>query len=151
MLAEKEIIVREATEKDSKGIIEVLKSTRLDEETWNKHRAFVRRSLKKFLKQNIVLVAEFNSSVVGFVDCAVFPSLWEGQKQGLIADFFVHPAYQDKGVGSRLLEMLIKRADAENIVELHVSTERGNIKAQKLYRKYGFTGEQLLLERSQRD
>ena len=151
MIAEKEIIVREATNKDADGIINVLMSTKLDEETWNENGIFVTENLQKRLssKQFIVLVAEFNSSIVGFVDCAVFPSFWECQKQGLIVDLFVHPAYQGKGVGSKLLETLVKKADAENIVELHVSTKIGNIKAQRLYRKFGFTGEQFLLERSQ--
>ena len=150
-MARKEIIVREATAKDSVGIIKVLLSTKLVEETWNGDEIFVTESLQKRLsnQQFTVLVAEFNSSIVGFIDCAVFPSFWECQKQGLIVDLFVLPAYQGKGVGSKLLETLVKKADAENIAELHVSTEIGNIKAQRLYRKFGFTGEQFLLERSQ--
>ena len=152
MTTEKEIIVREATAKDAEGIIKVLMSTKLDEETWNENKIFVTENLQKSLsnRQFIVLVAEFNSSIVGFVDCAVFPSFWECQKQGLIIDFFVHPTYQSEGVGSELLKALIKRVDVENIVELHVSTEWKNEKARKLYGKFGFTEEHLLLERSQR-
>lgn len=109
-------------------------------------------NLQKSLSSNqfIVLVAEFNSSIVGFVDCTVFPSFWECQKQGLIVDLFVHPTYQSRGVGSELLKALIKRADAENIAELHVSTGWNNRKARKLYGKFGFTKENLLLERSHR-
>jgi GNAT superfamily N-acetyltransferase len=49
----------------------------------------------------------------------------------LIIDLFVHPAYQGEGVGSKLLEALIKRASEENIVELHGSTGRKNAKALK--------------------
>jgi ribosomal protein S18 acetylase RimI-like enzyme len=149
----KEIIVREATDKDADGIIKVLMLTKLDEETWNGNEIFVTESLQKRLgsKQSIVLVAESNSSIVGFVDCVVFPSFWECQKQGLIIDLFVHPAYQSEGVGSKILETLIERANAENILELHVSTGRKNAKARRLYGKLGFTEEHLLLERSQRD
>ena len=151
-MAGKEIIVREATDKDADGIIKVLMSTKLNEETWGGNEIFVTENLQKRLsnKQFIVLVAEFNSSIVGFVDCAVFPSFWECQKQGLIIDLFVHRAYQSKGVGSELLEALIKRANAESIAELHVSTEWKNAKARKVYDKFGFTQEHLLLERSQR-
>ena len=151
-MARKEITVREATVKDADGISKVLNSTKLDEETWNRNETFVTESLQKHLsnKQFIVLVAEFNSSIVGFIDCAVFPSFWECQKQGLIIDLFVHHSYQGKGVGSELLKALIERADAENIVELHVSTGWNNQKARKLYGKFGFTEEHLLLERSQR-
>jgi len=129
-----------------------LASTKPDEETWNGNTIFLTENLQKSLSSNqfIVLVAEFNSSIVGFVDCAVFPSFWECQKQGLIVDLFVHPTYQSRGVGSELLKALIKRADAENIAELHVSTGWNNRKARKLYGKFGFTKENLLLERSHR-
>ena len=153
MIAEKEIIVREATDEDADGIIKVLMSTKLDEGTWAGNKIFVAENLRKRPrnKQFIVLLAEFGSSIIGFIDCAVFPSFWECKKQGLIIDLFVHPAYQSKGVGSKLLKALIKRASAENIVELHVSTGRKNAKARKLYGKLGFTEEHLLLERSQRD
>ena len=152
MKTEKEIVVRDATSEDANEIADVLTSTKLDMEAWCGNRAFVAENLQKFLKkkQLTVLVAELNSSIVGFISCSVFPSFWECQKQGLIVDLFVHPAYQGKGVGSKLLETLVKKADVENIAELHVSTEGGNIKAQKLYRKLGFTGEQFLLERTQR-
>ncbi|HMK94181.1 MAG TPA: GNAT family N-acetyltransferase [Candidatus Limnocylindrales bacterium] len=127
-------------------------STKPDEETWNGNTIFLTENLQKSLSSNqfIVLVAEFNSSIVGFVDCTVFPSFWECQKQGLIVDLFVHPTYQSRGVGSELLKALIKRADAENIAELHVSTGWNNRKARKLYGKFGFTKENLLLERSHR-
>ena len=152
VIAEKGIIVREATDEDTQGIIKVLMSTKLDDETWTGNKIFVTENLQKRSsnKQFTVLVAELNSSIVGFVDCTVFPSFWECQKQGLIIDLFVHPAYQSKGVGSELLKALIKRANTENIVELHVSTGWNNQKARKLYGKFGFTEKHLLLERSQR-
>jgi GNAT superfamily N-acetyltransferase len=151
-MSEKEIIIREATKKDADGIINVLRSTKLSEETWNENEVFVIENLQKCLndKQFIVLVAEFNFSTVGFIDCAVFPSFWECQKQGLIIDLFIHPIYQSKGVGSELLKAIIERANAENIAELHVSTGWKNAKARELYGKYCFTEEHLLLERSQR-
>jgi GNAT superfamily N-acetyltransferase len=152
MNAEKEIIVREATTKDAEGIVTVLMLAKLEEEHWSGKRIFVEENLQKrpSKKQFIVLVAEAYSSIVGFVDCAVFPSFWEGEKQGWIIDFFVQPAYQNGAVGSKLLEALIKRANTENIVELHVSTGWKNQKARKLYGRFGFTEGQLLLERAKK-
>ncbi|HUJ84470.1 MAG TPA: GNAT family N-acetyltransferase [Candidatus Acidoferrales bacterium] len=146
MVVEKEIIVRKASSKDATGIISVLTSTSLGEEKCRTKTAFVTENLKD-LGRVIVLVAEFNSSIIGFVDCIVFPSFWEGQKQGLIADFFVRDKYQAQGVGSKLLEALVKWAEAQNVAELHVSTGWKNAKARKFYDKHGFTEEQLLLER----
>jgi ribosomal protein S18 acetylase RimI-like enzyme len=152
MMADKEIVVREATSKDADGIAQVLKLAKLGDEPWSGNRFFVAENLRKRLseRQFIVLVAESNSSIVGFVNCAVFPSFWESQKQGLITDFFVQPAYQNRWVGSKLLEAIIKRGDEENIVELHVSTGWKNQKARKFYSKFGFTEEHLLLERTKK-
>lgn len=150
MKAKKEVTVREATGKDSDGIVKVLAAMKLDGETWEGEEAFVAGSPSSAMQKGefIVLVAEYKSSIVGFVDCAVFPSFWEGEKQGLIVDFFVHPKYQGKGAGSKLLSALIERAEKGNIGELHVSTERNNTQARKIYAKFGFTEERLLLERS---
>lgn len=147
-MAEKQIVIREATDKDADGIVGVLASTRLDGDPWTGEDAFVAGSLKGSGGEFIVLVAEVASSIVGFVDCAVFASFWEGQKQGLIVDFFVLPAYQGRGVGSKLLSALVQKAEREKIEELHVSTGWVNRKARRLYGKFGFTEEQLLLERS---
>jgi ribosomal protein S18 acetylase RimI-like enzyme len=149
MTTEKEIIVHEATSKDADGIAKVLILAKVGEEPWSGNKIFVAESLleRQSKRQFVVLVAESNSSIAGFVDCAFFPSFWEGERQGLIIDFFVQPAYQNRGVASKLLEAIIRRADAENIIELHVSTGWKNQKARKLYDKFGFTEEHLLLER----
>jgi hypothetical protein len=52
MIAEKEIIVREATGKDADGIIKVLMPTKLGEETWNGNKIFVTENLQKRLSNN---------------------------------------------------------------------------------------------------
>jgi ribosomal protein S18 acetylase RimI-like enzyme len=146
-----EIIVRKATSKDTDGIINVLKSTKLDEETWKGNERWVKIALQKSLsnRNHTILVAEFDSTIIGFIDCIVFPSFWECEKQCMINHLFVHDAYQSKGVGAKLVRTITERADAEDIVEMHVSTEWENAKARKLYGKHGFTEERLLLERSQ--
>lgn len=149
MNAEKKTVVRKATRKDVDGIIEVLKSAKLGAETWAGDEEWTRKTLKECLNlENYVFwVAERDHSVVGFVGCCVFPSFWEGEYQGMIGDFFVHPAFQGRGVGATLLKAVIEQTDAEGLGELHVSTEPENTGARRLYAKHGFTGERLLLER----
>jgi ribosomal protein S18 acetylase RimI-like enzyme len=148
--AEKEIVVRKATHKDIGGIIEVLKSTKLDAEAWTGDERWARKALEECLTlENFVfLVAEYNKRIVGFVDCCVYPSFWEGAYQGIINHLFVHSAFQGKGAGAVLIEAVVKETDAKGLGELHVSTERENVKARRLYAKYGFTEERLLLERA---
>lgn len=150
MNAEKEILVRKATRKDIDAIIEVLKSTKLGIEAWAGDEEWARKALKECLNMEnyVLLVAEYNQRIVGFIDCCVYPSFWEGAYQGIINHLFVLPAFQSKGAGAMLVKAVVKEADAKGLGELHVSTERENVKARQLYAKYGFAEERLLLERA---
>ncbi len=145
-----EIIVRKATTKDVDSIINVLKSTKLTEETWKGNERWTKRAFQESMNNRncTVFLAELDSTIVGFIDYVVFPSFWECAKHGMINHLFVHDAYRGKGVGAKLLRAVIERADVENIDELHVSTEWKNVKARRLYGKFGFTKEHLLLERT---
>ena len=148
-MATEEINVRKATIKDIDGIVSVLESTSLSEERWTRNEKLAKRMLRESLKDKnwSILIAEAESAIVGFIDCASFPSLWEGAKQGLIVDLFVRDDYQGKGIGSKLLQAMIEQAEAANVCELHVSTEQVNQRARKLYGKNGFKEEHILLER----
>lgn len=149
MRAEK-ITVRKATSQDADGISEVLKSTKLGDETWTGDQKWTKEALNESLdlENYTLIVAECKKRIIGFVDCCSFPSFWEGSKQGIINHLFVAPDFQARGVGGMLLQAVIEQADDEKLGELHVSTEPGNTKARRLYAKYGFTEERLLLERT---
>lgn len=148
--AKKEILVRKATHKDIDAIIEVLKSTKLDAEAWADNEKWTRKALKECftLENYVLLVARYNQRIVGFIDCCVYPFFWEGAYQGIINHLFVHSTFQGKGVGAMLIKAVVEEADAQRLGELHVSTERKNARARRLYAKYGFTRERLLLERT---
>lgn len=150
MNAEKKILTRKATHKDVDAIIEVLKSTKLGTEAWAGGEKWTRKALNECLNLGnyVLLVAGYNQKIVGFIDYCVYPSFWEGTNQGIINHLFVHSAFQGKGAGTLLVKAVIKEADAQGLGELHVSTERENTKARRLYAKYGFTEERLLLERT---
>lgn len=151
MSAEEKITIRKATTKNIDAIINVLKSTKLSNEAWEGDEKWVKKALEKALdaKTYILLVAIYNHKIVGFIDYVVFPSLWECADQGMINHLFVHETFQGKGVGARLIKSVVERADAEGLGEVHVSTGWENTRAKRLYGKFGFTEEQLLLERSQ--
>jgi len=153
MGADLRVVIREAKDKDLEGIIKVLRSTRLSEkETWTEDAKWMKKTLKRFLKteNHKIFVAEYNGEIVGFISYVVFPSFWECSKQGLINDFFVREDFQGKGIGSRLIEVVVAHADAEGVDEMHVSTGLENERARRLYGKFGFTEERLLLERSRK-
>ena len=137
------LIIREASSKDIEGMVNVLKTIYLQDEDW------ARKAIKKLLdtENYVILVAELNGTLVGFIDYYVLPSIWEKWNEAIINYLFVHKDYQGKGVGSKLLKEVTKRTDEMGIVELHVGTEMDNKRAIHLYKRHGFTKEYLLLER----
>jgi ribosomal-protein-alanine N-acetyltransferase len=138
-----DLIIREAANKDIEGVIQVLKTIYLQDVAW------AERAIKKLLatENYVILVAELDSQIVGFIDYHILPSIWEKWNEATINNLFIHKDYQGEGVGSRLLEEVVKRTDEIGIVELHVGTEKDNERAIRLYKKHGFLKEYLLLER----
>ena len=138
-----DLVIREAANEDIEGIIEVLKTIYLQDVAW------AERAIKKLLatENYVILVAELDDQIVGFIDYYILPSIWEKWNEATINNLFIHKDYQGKGIGSRLLEEVIKRTDEIGIVELHVGTEKDNERAISLYKKHGFLKEYLLLER----
>ena len=137
------LVIREASGKDIEGMVNVLRTIYLQDEDW------ARKAIKKLLatENYVILVAELNGTLVGFVDYYVLPSIWEKWNEATINYLFVHKDYQGRGVGSKLLKEVTKRTDEMGIMELHVGTEMDNKRAIHLYKKHGFTKEYLLLER----
>jgi len=138
-----DLIIRKAANKDIEGVIEVLKTIYLQDVAW------AERAIKKLLatENYMILVAELDDHIVGFIDYYTLPSIWEKWNEATINNLFIQKDYQGKGIGSRLLEEVIKRTDEIGIVELHVETEKDNERAIRLYKKHGFLKEYLLLER----
>ena len=71
-------------------------------------------------------------SVVGFVD------YWQTFDSGTLCQIAIHPELQGNGVGSQLLDEVVKDAYAKKIRTLTLEVRRTNEKAIKLYKKFGF-------------
>ncbi|NIR87929.1 GNAT family N-acetyltransferase [Candidatus Bathyarchaeota archaeon] len=138
-----DLVIREVASEDVEDIIQIFKTVYLQDESW------ARSALQRLLAipNYVMLVAELESRVVGYIDYYVLPSIWEKWNEATINYLFIHKDYQGKGIGSKLLEEVVKRADKIGIVELHIATEKGNERAIRLYKKHGFVKEYLLLER----
>jgi len=138
-----DLVIWEAANEDIEGIIEVLETIYLQDVAW------AERAIKKLLatENYVILVAELDDQIVGFIDYYILSSIWEKWNKATINNFFIHKDYQGTGKGSSLLEEVIKRTDEIGIVELHVGTEKKNEGAIRLYKKHGFLAEYLLLER----
>jgi len=94
-----------------------------------------------------LMVAELDGQAVGFIDQWIIHDFAHGAKLSYIQNLYVTSKNRRKGVGSRLLEEIIRSAEHKDVLEIHVVTEFENKPAISLYRKHGFVEESLQLER----
>ena len=94
-----------------------------------------------------LVMAELDEATVGFIDQWIIHDFAHGAKLSYIQNLYITSKHRRKGVGSRLLEEIIRSAEKKGVLEIHVVTEFENKAAISLYRKHGFVEESLQLER----
>lgn len=70
--------------------------------------------------------------------CVGYCGLWNVAGEGDITNIAVLPEYRRRGIGSILLETLIRHASGLHLSLLTLEVRAGNKPAQALYAKYGF-------------
>ena len=93
------------------------------------------------------LLAEMDEEVVGYVDLWGFPDPGHGAMLGIILNYIVTKDQRRRGIGNVLMEAAVTEAVRRDFKELHVWTDIDNEAAKRMYRKYGFVKESLVLER----
>ena len=88
------------------------------------------------MKKKELLVAESGSKVLGFIHYVIHNDIIDGAPNSFITAFYVAPAYRGVGVGSALLERVIRDSVREGVVSVETSTIHG--RARDFYLKRGF-------------
>lgn len=99
---------------------------------WNDSYQLNSEELIQALKNSWFMISVYdNENLVGFgrIIC-------DGVVHALILDLIVHPEFQNRGIGSRLLKMLVEKCKEYQIRDIQLFSVKG--KAQ-FYRKNGFT------------
>ena len=140
------IIYRKASPSDAKGILEHLATVggetdnlsysadtfKISEE---REARFIDRFAKS--KDDIMLVALDGDKVVG--NAIVERNRVARYHHRAEISITVIKDYWGNGIGSRLMEMMIEFAKAVGIEMLYLEVRDDNVRALKLYRKYGFS------------
>jgi ribosomal protein S18 acetylase RimI-like enzyme len=92
-------------------------------------------------------IAEMDDEILGFIDLWIIHDFCHGGKLGYIQNLYVSPKHRRRGVGSKLLQKIIERAEEKGALEIHVVTKFGNKSAIKLYKMHGLRKESLQLEK----
>jgi GNAT superfamily N-acetyltransferase len=86
----------------------------------------------------VIYVAEGPAGLLGFVQ--LYPSFWSvaACRSWILNDLYVVPGERGSGVGRALMDRARAHAEATAAGGLHLSTQRGNLAAQRLYEAAGW-------------
>ena len=96
--------------------------------------------------ESVILVAEHGEGrFVGF--CQLYPTFCSLRAAPIyvLSDLFVDPAARRNGVARALLHAAAKRAKADGMVRMDLTTARTNEKAQTLYESMGWRRDEVFL------
>ncbi len=98
---------------------------------WNNEYKFTPADLKKAIGNSWHALSAFDSDkLIGFGRVIA-----DGVHHALIVDIIVHPQYQGKGIGSLLLEKLVKKCREANIRDIQLFAAADKY---RFYEKHGF-------------
>ena len=91
-------------------------------------------------RRAVVLVAEMDEAVVGYLFAAIEPRSWKDLRDegGYVHDLVVDPHARKSGVGSALLEAVFAWFAGRGVRQVVLSTAWGNETAQRVFRRAGF-------------
>lgn len=88
----------------------------------------------------VVLVAEVDGRVVGYVYAGVEPHSWKELREecGFVHDLIVDPGARGQGAGERLLEAAVAWLKDKGMPRVMLWTAEPNVGAQRLFARHGF-------------
>ena len=86
-----------------------------------------------------VNVIEYSNPSLGLKAIVGFIDYWVTFDSGTICQIAVHPDIQHSGVGSELMEEMLKDVKAKKVNSLTLEVRKSNEKAINFYKKHGFT------------
>lgn len=125
----KPLQVMQASENDIPAMVDLEKEVYAGQTPWSRF-SFATELRKK--RNSLYLVVYYASNLIAFIGARFHP------REAHITNLAVAPAFQNKHVGSRLLQLMIKRAiqNKSELVSLEVRVD--NQPAKALYRFLGF-------------
>lgn len=132
------MIIRLATEQDAQALYRLNEAFNGGGLTTPEH---IRDSLTNN-QQEVVVVAQKNNELVGFVCVQLKCSFCYEAAMPEVTEVYVEPAYRNRGIATRMLafaeEVCLSRGPMQ---KLELLTGQGNIAAQAAYRKCGYVAD----------
>jgi len=144
-----QIKIRDATEKDLKGIVELWEMLVEQHRTYSDHFTIARDGRRKwahYLRQKFtepstkLIVAEGEEELVGFMMCLLSPqeSIFAEKATGVVSDAFVRKDRRKKGVMKEMLRVALRWFDKNKMKSVEVSVAAANLEARAAWGQLGF-------------
>jgi ribosomal protein S18 acetylase RimI-like enzyme len=88
------------------------------------------------------LLATANDEPIGCLQIAYRLSTWAALPYAYIEDFYLAPKARGRGVGTKLLDYALQRAEGQGCYQILLDVRNANTAAQRLYARFGFTNAQ---------
>ena len=88
------------------------------------------------LKSDTVLIAEVEGRCIGYVQFGAADTSQDGSQE--VRKLYVHPDFQNKGVGKQLMEAALSHPSLQKAKEMYLDVWEHNKGAQRFYARYGF-------------
>lgn len=95
----------------------------------------LREFADKYSRNAIVFVAEENKDVLGFI---AFYANDLATRCAFISSIIIRRLYQDKGIGSQLIDKAEEYAKLNEMIDVALEVDRTNMRAINFYRKKGY-------------
>jgi len=128
--------LRQAENKDFLGILSLLETLSQTRVTQDKVLKMFREILKS--KFYSLWVATVNGKVIGTASIFFAPSLAHGKNWGLIDNVVVAEEYRRKGIGRKLVEVLVNFAKKKNCYKIILTSRFSRPEVHQFWQKLGF-------------
>lgn len=85
------------------------------------------------------LLVTIDDQPVGCLQIAYRLSTWQALPYAYLEDFYLAPSVRSRGIGSKLLDYALQRAEGQRCDSLILDVQTANTAAQRLYQRLGFT------------
>jgi ribosomal protein S18 acetylase RimI-like enzyme len=92
----------------------------------------------------LIFVCEVDGEVIGYANTCTTYSIWSRGKALTIDDLYITSSYRRSGIGEQLMEYLMGFAKHNGYKRVQLHAELNNEKAHNLYRKLGFSEEEIM-------
>jgi L-amino acid N-acyltransferase YncA len=143
------IEIRDASEEDLRGIVELWEMLVEQHRTYSDHFALARdgrRKWARYLRQKFaerstkLIVAEEDGELVGFMMCLLSPQepIFAEKATGVVSDAFVRKDRRKKGVMKEMLRVALRWFDKNKMKSVEVSVASANLEARAAWGQLGF-------------